>query len=351
MVLNLDTKIYLALVGGALIGISSSLNYIFYGKITGLSGMLFKVLSLKFDEIYVDKLSFLVGMITFIQVYQYTFGGAIYGETVLDLEPEFNPVLIALGSLLVGVGVRWGGGCTSGHGVCGIPRLSKRSLIAVPIFMLTGIITSTSLFYLPALPPLFTFPDSFKFPYYFYIALVLLSLIQLVTLFFVVSIILKPGKMYQKLAPVFYLFTGGLFGAGLLVSGMTSRNKILSFLTINGNWDPSLAFVMASAVGINLVTFQLVIRKNSAVFCESVDLPDCNVDTGIFAGPALFGVGWGITGFCPGPALVNVPVLSFAVPMVLLIYAGQVLHDFLEEKREQGKRKLHDIEVPMINRY
>jgi uncharacterized membrane protein YedE/YeeE len=310
--------------------------------------MLFKVLSMKIDEIYVQKLCFLVAMVSFVQGFQFGFGRFLFGEQVLDDEPEFNPVLVTLGALLVGNGVRWAGGCTSGHGVCGIPRLSKRSFIAVPVFMVTGILTATGLSYFPVLPPTIQISESFKSNFYNYFTFSLLALAQLAAVFGMAYTMLKSEGILQKTLPVFYSCTGALFGAGLLISGMCSRLKILSFLTVNGNWDPSLAFVMAAAVGINFVTFQLVIRRGSAVFSEEVDLPDTFIDKGVFLGSGLFGIGWGITGFCPGPALTNIAALTFAFPIVLIIFAGQGLHDFIDEKMSNYESV--DQKVPLIVR-
>lgn len=328
---NLWTSITLALIGGSLIGLSSSLNYILFGKITGLSGYLFKVLSFQIDLQYVTKFCFLVGLITAVDVYYQIFGSQLYGVTVLDAETSFNPILVLFGAFLVGVGVRWGAGCTSGHGVCGLPRLSVRSFIAVPIFMSTGIITASLLNLIGTIPPQVSIPSYILGPYSTF-TYVLLATIQALALFSISYIIITEKDTLNKISPLINLLTGLIFGSGLLISGMCSRAKILSFLTISANWDPSLMFVMCSAVGINLITFQSVMHKKKAVFSDSIDLPDTYIDKGIFIGPAIFGIGWGITGFCPGPALANIKVLSFGVLMVILIFVGQLTFDYLYEK-------------------
>src|SRR5215813_9893130 len=105
-------------------------------------------------------------------------------------------------------------------------------------------------------------------------------------------------------------FTIGLvFGAGLLLSGMSNPAKVLNFLDLGGiaagNWDPSLAFVMAGAVAVTFAGYRIVLRRGPPLFGESFHLPTKReLDFRILAGPAIFGVGWGLAGFCPGPALV-----------------------------------------------
>ena len=328
---NLTTSIILALIGGALIGLSSTLNYILFGKITGLSGYLFKVFSFRIDSIYYSKLCFIVGLVTAVDSYYRIVGATLYGLALVDAEGSFNPFLIVIGSFLVGFGVRWGAGCTSGHGVCGLPRLSIRSFIAVPTFMASGIATASILNLIGPIPPQISIPNSVLDPYS-YFPIILLHLSQAAALFSIFYTIITEKTLISKLTPLIYLLTGLTFGLGLLISGMCSRTKILNFLTISSNWDPSLIFVMCSAVTLNFITFQLVMRQNKAIFSESIDLPDKYLDKGIVFGPIIFGIGWGITGFCPGPALANITVLSFGVIMVVLIFSGQLLFDYIDEK-------------------
>ncbi len=101
---------------------------------------------------------------------------------------------------------------------------------------------------------------------------------------------------------------GLLFGAGLVVAGMSNPAKVLNFLDVGaipaGTWDASLAFVMAGAIAVGFVGYRLVLRRARPVFAESFHLPPTTgIDGRILLGPALFGVGWGLVGLCPGPAL------------------------------------------------
>jgi uncharacterized protein len=328
---QIGVKIGMALFGGALIALSSSLNYMLFGKITGLSGFLFYVAGFKFGPLFASRLCFLVGMVTIVDIYYNAAGRFLWGQQVLDAEENINIVSWVLGGLIIGLGVRWSGGCTSGHGVCGLPRFSKRSLVAVCIFMSTGIATASINSVIGLQEPYLKFSQDAKV-YYNIVPRILLSIYQLAALVMIGRSLWVGENKKEKLKPAVYFVLGSLFGLGLLISGMCSRSKILHFLTLDKDWDPSLAFVMASAVGINLLTFQYTIKRKRAAFSEELDLPDTYMDKGIYAGPALFGIGWGLTGFCPGPALTNITVLGFALFLVVLIFSGQLAHDYLDEK-------------------
>lgn len=123
--------------------------------------------------------------------------------------------------------------------------------------------------------------------------------------------------------------SGLLFALGLGVSGMTHPTKILDFLDFAGTWDPSLAFVMGGGVLVNLVFFQWVLRRGRPLLAASFGLPPfTKVDVPLVAGAAIFGVGWGLGGFCPGPALVSaVTGVGSVVAFVLAMLASMALFD------------------------
>ena len=101
------------------------------------------------------------------------------------------------------------------------------------------------------------------------------------------------------------LFAGGLFGLGLLVSGMTQASKVFGFLDLSGRWDPSLALVMGGALAVYGVGYRLVRRRKGPLLASSFQVPSrSDMDAPLLLGAALFGVGWAVSGFCPGPALV-----------------------------------------------
>ena len=130
------------------------------------------------------------------------------------------------------------------------------------------------------------------------------------------------------------LLAGLLFGLGLIVSGMANPAKVLGFLDLAGTWDPSLAFVMAGAIGVGVVAFAAARRRTVSLLGEAMRLPTSNhIDRRLVGGSVLFGVGWGIAGFCPGPGLAalgmgEVKALVFVVAMLL----GMGLFEWFERR-------------------
>lgn len=127
------------------------------------------------------------------------------------------------------------------------------------------------------------------------------------------------------------LAAGLLFGIGLIASGMTDPAKIKGFLDVTGAWDPSLAFVMAGAIGVGLVGFALARRRARAWDGEPIALPTrTTLDARLIVGGVLFGIGWGWAGFCPGPAWVAMASgSSAALLFVVAMLAGMWVHDRL----------------------
>ncbi|MCQ9372070.1 hypothetical protein NQ024_12660, partial [Corynebacterium sp. 35RC1] len=107
------------------------------------------------------------------------------------------------------------------------------------------------------------------------------------------------------MAIVIALVAGLLFGAGLIVSGMANPAKVLGFLDLFGQWDPSLAFVMAGAIAVGVIAFFVARRRGRSWLGTPIQLPSATgVTARLVLGSAVFGIGWGLAGFCPGPALV-----------------------------------------------
>ena len=124
-------------------------------------------------------------------------------------------------------------------------------------------------------------------------------------------------------------FLAGLvFGIGLIVSGMSDPAKVLNFLDVAGAWDPSLAFVMAGASLTAFIGYRLVWRRPAPMLAPAFDLPTARrIDARLLIGSALFGIGWGIGGFCPGPALTALPLaapgtLVFLPAMLIGLWLG-----------------------------
>ena len=118
------------------------------------------------------------------------------------------------------------------------------------------------------------------------------------------------------------LGAGFVFGIGLWISGMANPKKVLAFLDVTGYWDASLMLVMAGAVAVTLALFRLVLKREKPALADNFDLPAGKViDLPLLAGAAIFGVGWGIGGYCPGPAITALSTLTpeslvFVVAMV-----------------------------------
>jgi len=128
-------------------------------------------------------------------------------------------------------------------------------------------------------------------------------------------------------------FAAGLvFGIGLILSGMTDPGKVIGFLDIAGNWDPSLAFVMAGAIAVGVFAFALARRRAQAFFGGAMRLPARrDIDLRLIAGAVVFGIGWGLAGFCPGPALVSLGSgQDKAVVFVIAMLAGMLLYTAAE---------------------
>ncbi len=128
--------------------------------------------------------------------------------------------------------------------------------------------------------------------------------------------------------PLAALFSGALFGLGLAVSGMTDPRRVLGFLDVFGDFDPTLAFVLGGAVATTMLLFRLVLRRGRPMLADRFHLSSPgNVDGRLLAGAALFGIGWGIAGYCPGPALAGLGVGSVeALWFVPAMLAGMALH-------------------------
>lgn len=125
------------------------------------------------------------------------------------------------------------------------------------------------------------------------------------------------------LASITALLSGLVFGLGLLLSGMGNPAKVQNFLDFSGQWDPSLALVMGGAIAIGLLAFTWAKTRSKALLGDLMQLPaGQSIDKRLITGSAMFGVGWGLAGFCPGPALMNLATLQ---PEVWLFVAAMLV--------------------------
>jgi hypothetical protein len=128
---------------------------------------------------------------------------------------------------------------------------------------------------------------------------------------------------------------GLLFGVGLLLSGMTDPGKVIGFLDLAGNWDPSLAFVMGGAILVGIFAFAFAKRRTTDFFGGAIRWPTSNaIDRRLVIGSVVFGAGWGLAGFCPGPALVSLGAgVPQAIAFVGAMLGGMAIFEFLERRR------------------
>lgn len=107
------------------------------------------------------------------------------------------------------------------------------------------------------------------------------------------------------------LISGLVFGIGLCISGMANPAKVQNFLDLFGTWDPSLAFVMGGAIAVTMPGFWLIQKRTKPLFHDTFHLPTrSDIDMRLVIGAAIFGIGWGLGGFCPGPALTALPIAA-----------------------------------------
>lgn len=123
---------------------------------------------------------------------------------------------------------------------------------------------------------------------------------------------------------------GGLFGAGLVISGMAQPARVLGFLTVTTGWDPSLAFVMAGAVAAYALALRIRARRFAPWFDAAFHVPTRrDIDTPLVVGAAVFGIGWGLAGLCPGPSLVN---LGAGTPSAIAFVAAMLVGMMLQRR-------------------
>ena len=137
------------------------------------------------------------------------------------------------------------------------------------------------------------------------------------------------------------LICGLIFGAGLLISGMVQPTKVLGFLDIFGAWDPTLAVVMAAALAVAAPGFMLARNRPRPVLSGQYFWPGkSGIDTPLVLGAGLFGIGWGLVGLCPGPALESLATLSPGVVVFVVAMAvGMVVHDLWQVSRSPVPRE------------
>jgi len=316
-------------IGGILIGTSAAANMLLFGRVTGISGILGNLL----------RPSPTVFASTNEKTWRCLFvSGIILASAVASAADPSYPAPLDLSALTytlsgvaVGLGTRIGNGCTSGHGICGLARFSPRSLVAVSTFMAVGILTaSLTGLQKSAGGPWRLAPVSWP-PNILFAVIGGLVVIVMVGLSAVVAKrAVEGGSPWAQYAlGAVHLMLGATFGIGLAVAGMLDQRKIIGFLDLSGArfgaWDPSLAFVMGGGLLVNAIahyvarrdeTMRPALRPEADFYFrpDSCSSPPKNwKDPKLVIGSAFFGLGWGMGGICPGPALGGL-VFPFSSP-------------------------------------
>lgn len=335
-----------AVVGGAILSLATSVHLILKGRVTGMSGTFFR--SMLIDD-FNYNMSLILGMMTTSTIVKAFFDNerAFEPGCLYLINCSFIGFLIA--GFLVGFGTKLANGCTSGHGLCGLPRLSKRSIVAVISFMISSMGFANLRYYVPFLNTDFLdgIMKHLDYQLIYYIAFGIS-----IGSFFAICIILMSKKKWDDLRDCFIsYFVGALFAYGLLMSGMVNRHKVMNFLIISSHWDISLLLVLATGVGLNLITFQLILHyRKGPLFSFCFDLPskDKKVDVKLVIGAFIFGIGWGFAGICPGPAMVASYVyipqtVSFVLMMALGQFCAYWSEDFIDNKLGGNKH------IPLVD--
>lgn len=132
---------------------------------------------------------------------------------------------------------------------------------------------------------------------------------------------------------IYALLAGLIFGLGLIVSGMANPEKVIGFLNIFGRWDPSLAFVMGGAIFVGVFSFKYIVKREKTLLGGSLHLSnEKSINKRLIFGSLIFGLGWGVAGFCPGPALVSLGMGSLKGAMfVIAMLAGMLTFKLVQK--------------------
>ncbi|MGL4947826.1 MAG: YeeE/YedE family protein [Mycoplasma sp.] len=288
------------IIGGAIIATASSFHLLLKGNLTGISGIFFN--SIHNEDIHYN-ISFLLGMVCCSSTLKTFFDTKWAFEEKDEFIADCSFFGFVISGFLVGFGAKWANGCTSGHGVSGLPRFSKRSIFAVSVFLIFGMSFASFKYYIPFLSTDFL-SDYIKV--LDWSVIVLSTFISSLAGYGVIAGYLISKKEWDKLRDTGVAFViGTIFGYGWLQGGMVSRHKVINFWAISKDWDITLLCVLLTAVGINSGTFYWIQKqKRQPVWGFTYNIPiNKKIDVKLFIGAALFGIGWGWSGMCPGPAI------------------------------------------------
>jgi len=309
----------LSSIGGVLIGSSTAFFLVVTGRLLGLSGVCEGVAMLEKENLH-WKIALVGGLMIPVQICS-----VFLPEFLSQHGYNSSWLIFVVSGVVVGFGTRLSNGCTSGHGVCGMARLSIRSIVAVLVFLGTAIATSSILYRVAKITDQDEngqLDDPLQWVFILFVVLSITSVL--------VPLFIRTQKWKEIVASV---FAGFVFSFGLILAGMAQRAKVLNFLLLGSpNWDYSLVLVLGCAVVLCFVLFRIILKLETPLLnddkhsestpitegnflvpqaSESVDsksykfqIPtNTTIDLSLVLGSAVFGVGWGMSGMCPGPAL------------------------------------------------
>lgn len=324
-------------IGGFLIAVASSLHLFLKGRVTGFSGILFNLWARE-DPNNLWRWSLVYGLVLSCCILRLTSREKFF-ESQVKFHELFSLACTLVSGFLVGLGTKIGNGCTSGHGVCGLPRFSKRSFVAVACFLSSSIGIATLRYHIRFFDSQnylekasVNMYESSQFMGIGWACLMIgLSTAALAIYAFVYMKKEENNHTYDISDLIIGGIVGVIFGFGLCISGMVRREKVVNFLAISSQWDPSLLFVLGVSVMVNVLTFYLI-KRNVEVppfSANPISFRADSLDLNVILGPLIFGLGWGLSGLCPGPLMVNflfyLPNLIIFTVMLLL---GQLAGKF-----------------------
>ena len=324
-----------AVVGGLLLGASIVLFMALNGRVTGLSGIVDQAVTFRAGE-WRWRWAYIAGVVAAASIMRALKAPGAVGS----LPASGDWPLLVLSGLLVGIGTSLGNGCTSGHGLCGLSRLSRRSAANVAAFFSVSIVTAT-------------FSPSMSYA----------TTMGLGTVTLLLGLAVRrhtSKKSAASTAPptsappmsksgatldvplrsdalelVAAFVCAMLFAAGLGVSQVTNANVVLSFLRLDANWSPTVGAVMFSAISVGTLGFRAILQtqtRSQPLCAASYKLPtEHRITTALLVGGVLFGMGWGLVGLCPGTALFNLgqsdpSYMVWFVALVVGIHLHQAVH-------------------------
>lgn len=289
-------------LGGIILGFCVLFFRVIFGRVLGISGILNGLFTFGVvDQSW--RVLFTLGLI---------FSGIFGMNKPIDVGSDlFN---IVLAGFMVGFGTFMANGCTSGHGLCGIARLSRRSLIAVSTFMVTAMVTryirmkESFTLIEPVIDNSVSLPIEYLLP----------TLVGLIGVAYVTSPSINSPQMVNLTTNIYSFAIGALFGTGLILSGMNDPLKVLNFLSLPtyflnrpdnsfAVFDPSLMIVMGAGVIPNMILNPFIEKSlDKPRLSETSRMPTLQLVTPkLVFGSMAFGIGWGLAGICPGPAIVS----------------------------------------------